>query len=111
MFNIQIDLIENEKIEFAKGANHFKGIEGVGGKLFVTDKRIVFKSHSINIQNHELIIEYPDIQGVEFFNTLGVFPNGLKIIMVSGKQEKFVVWKRSTIKKLIEQKTAGANAK
>ena len=41
MFNVQIDLVDNEKIEFAKGSNHFKGIEGVGGKLFVTNKRVV----------------------------------------------------------------------
>jgi len=98
------------QIEFAKEANHFKGIEGVGGKLFVTNKRIVFKSYSINIQNHEVIIGDSNIQHVEFFNTLGIFPNGLKIITSSGKQEKFVVWKRSIIKKLIERKTAGAKA-
>ena len=51
MFNVQIDLVDNEKIEFAKGSNHFKG---VGGKLFLTNKRVLFKSHSINVQNHLL---------------------------------------------------------
>ena len=69
MFKVQIDLVDKEKIEFVKGANHFKGIEAVGGKFFVTNQRIVFKSHSFNIQNHELTIEFHDIQSIKFYNT------------------------------------------
>ncbi|MFH2143196.1 MAG: GRAM domain-containing protein [Bacteroidota bacterium] len=106
MFNIQVELIENENIELSQGANHFKGLEGVGGKLFITNKRIVFKSHSINLQNHELTIMYPEILSIELYNTLGIVPNGLKIITKSGKNEKFVVWKRKIIKKIIEGKIA-----
>ena len=109
MFNVQIDLVDNEKIEFAIGSNHFKGIEGVGGKLFVTNKRVVFKSHSINVQNHELVIEYFDIQSVQFYNTLGIIPNGLMILTKSGRKEKFVVWKRNAIKNIIEKKIKSAN--
>ena len=98
-----------EKIEFSKSANHFKGIEGVGGKLFITNKKIIFKSHAINIQNHELHIEFFDIQSIQFYNSLGILPNGLMIITKSGKKEKFVVWKRTEIKKLIEEKIKNAS--
>ena len=72
-FNIEIDLIKDEKIESEYSANHFMGFEAVGGKLFITNKRFVFKSHSINIQNHELTIKYLDIKRVELCNTFLLF--------------------------------------
>ena len=108
MFNIQIELLENETIEFSKAANHFMGLEGVGGKLFITNKRVVFKSHTLNFQVQELTINYSDIVRVEFYNNLGIVPNGLRIILDSGKTEKFVVWKRKTIKSLIEGKLSSS---
>jgi len=40
---------------------------------------------------------------------LGIVPNGLMILTKSGEKEKFVVWKRNAIKKLIEEKIKGAN--
>ena len=109
MFNIEIDLIEDEKIESTHNANHFMGFEAVGGKLFITNKRFVFKSHSINIQNHELTIQYSDIERIELCFTFLIVPNGLKIITKSGKKDQFVVWKRKMIKEAIEQKMKELN--
>ena len=40
---VKIDNEPDENILFETGANHFKGAEGVGGKLFLTNKRLVFK--------------------------------------------------------------------
>ncbi|TPN82297.1 GRAM domain-containing protein [Aquimarina algicola] len=104
MFTVKLDVLEDEIIEFAVPANHFVGIEGVGGKLFVTNKRIVFKSHNFNIQNHQLVIDYSNIKTIELSNTLGIIPNGLKIILQNNQIEKFVVQKRKTIQKAIHQK-------
>src|SRR6476661_10010608 len=36
-----IDIDPDEKIVFETPANHFKGIEGVGGKLYLTTKRLI----------------------------------------------------------------------
>ena len=101
MFTITLDLQDNEEILLTRPANHFLGIEGVGGKIFITNKRFVFKSHELNIQKHQLDINYTDIDKLIFFNTLLLFPNGLKLILKNGKEEKFAVWKRQLVKGLI----------
>ncbi len=104
MFKIDLKLNENEIIQISRPANHFLGIEGVGGRIFITNQRFVFKSHEVNFQAHELTITYPEIKTIEFYNTLAIIPNGLKIILQSGKIEKFAVWKRSLILKAIHKK-------
>lgn len=81
----------DETIVFESGANHFKGAEAVGGKLYLTNKRLVFKSHKFNIQNHELSINLPDIDKVERYKTLGLVNNGLSVMTTNNKNEKFVV--------------------
>ncbi len=86
----KIDTRENEIILFETPANHFKGAEGVGGKLYLTDQRLVFKSHKFNIQNHELSIPLSGIDNTSRYKTLGLVNNGLAIT-TCGKVEKFVV--------------------
>ena len=54
--NVSIDTEADENILLESPANHCKGIEGVGGKLFLTNKKLIFKSHKFNIQNHEFSI-------------------------------------------------------
>ena len=104
MFKVNLELLENEEVETVKACNHFKGIESVGGKIFITNKRIAFKSHKGNIQNNQLDINYDDIDEIGFYNTLGLVPNGMSIKTKSGNHEKFVVWGRKPLKKLIESK-------
>lgn len=86
-----IDTEPDETIIFQTPANHFKGIEGVGGKLYLTNKRLIFKSHKFNIQNHELSTNLTDINSVDRYKTLGVVNNGLLIITNNNTTEKFVV--------------------
>jgi energy-coupling factor transporter transmembrane protein EcfT len=84
---------------FYKGlANHFVGIEGVGGHLFITKDKIMFKSHSFNVQNHSIEIPLTDILEIKTYNNLGIIPNGLTIVQ-KDKTDKFVVNDR---KKIIE---------
>lgn len=90
---MKIDTQADETILFDTGANHFKGAEGVGGKLYLTTKRLVFKSHKFNIQNHELSISLSDIDKVDRYKTLGLVNNGLSVKTVDNKTEKFVVQK------------------
>jgi len=103
MFTITLELQDNEEILLTRPANHFLGIEGVGGKIFITNKRFVFKSHELNIQKHQLDIDYADIIKVTYFNSLLLFPNGLKLMLKNGKEEKFAVWKRHLVKGLISK--------
>ena len=89
----QIDMDATEVIVFETGANHFKGAEGVGGKLYLTNKRLVFKSHKYNIQNHELSINVADIAKVDRYKVLGVANNGVAVTTTGDTIEKFAVQK------------------
>jgi hypothetical protein len=86
----QID-VDDKEILYSGAANHFVNTEGVGGKLYLLNDKIVFKSHGFNIQNHEQRIDLNEVDGVIFYNTLGIIPNGLKIVLRNSVSEKFVV--------------------
>ena len=87
----KIDIEADETILFETGANHLKGAEGVGGKLYLTNKRLVFKSHKFNTQNHELSINLPGIDKVDRYKTLGFVNNGLAVTTTGNVIERFVV--------------------
>ncbi len=72
-------------------ANHFLNGEGVGGWLFLTQERVLFRSHQFNIQRHELSVPLAEIAEVQPVRTAGIFPNGLLLVTRSGRQERFVV--------------------
>jgi hypothetical protein len=73
------------------GANHFMGKEGVGGKLLLTDKRLIFKSHKFNIQNHQQVYDLRDIRLAQASMTVKIFRNGLNVELRDGVVHKFVV--------------------
>jgi len=81
----------NEQLILETPANHFKGIEAVGGKLYLTNKRFVFKSHKLNVQRHELSINLSDIIIAEKHKTFGLINNGLIVQTINGAKEKFVL--------------------
>ena len=72
-------------------ANHFLNGEGVGGWLFLTKERLLFRSHQFNVQCHELSFPLAEIAEVQPARTVGLFPNGLRLVTHSGKNERFVV--------------------
>ena len=81
----------DKELVFEGRANHFKGIEGVGGWLFLTPGELLFKSHSMNIQNHQLVLPLNKIHDVKPAKTVGLFRNGLTLITEQKKPERFVV--------------------
>jgi len=83
---------EDETILREGLANHFKGIEGVGGKLYLTEQRLRFVSHKLNVQTHDECYPLAEIAKVETRRTLGIIPNGLRITSKDGKTERFVVY-------------------
>jgi len=84
------------QIIHASAANHFLGYEGRGGKLTLTQDRLIFESHGINSQNQALIIPLQECASVSTCNLLFIVPNGLRIVTKSGKQEFFALWGRKT---------------
>ncbi len=94
--NIKPDLLENEKIEIEGPANLFRGIESVGGKIFLTNKKVIFKSHKINIQKSQIEIEYENIDKIIKRKTVKLINNGIQISTKDGKEFDFVVNERDT---------------
>jgi GRAM domain-containing protein len=72
-------------------ANHFRRGEGVGGWLFLTSRRLLFRSHEINLQQHELDLPLAEIAEASAVNTAWLIPNGLLVRTASGTTERFVV--------------------
>lgn len=58
-------------ILFDGQANLYRGIEGVGGRLTLTQEYLFFKPYAINIQKDEETIYLSDIKRMEKINTLG----------------------------------------
>jgi len=102
----EIDL-GGESVLYSGGANHFLRGEGVGGRLYLLETRLVFKSHHFNVQNHIWDIPLIQIQGVRGYSPLGLIPNGLEIIINEGNRERFVVHSR---RKWIEAINKALNA-
>ncbi len=96
-------LNEKGKIIFEKPANLVRGIESVGGKLTVTDQKLLFKSHAMNIQKGSTEILFSDIQSIRKRNTLGFVPNGMSVVTKNKEEYKFVVWNRDEIIGYINQ--------
>ena len=95
---------DQEEIIAVGPANLFRGIEAVGGKLFLTKKGLVFNSHKFNIQRGKTKIPYNNI--IEFIpcysSKLLKVDNGLKVKTKDGLTFKFVVNDRENWIKNIE---------
>ena len=89
-FRGQCPLAEGETLVKEGPANHFVRVEGVGGWLYLTSQRLCFRSHKVNVQNHELSIPLSEIRSTKKSLTAGIIPNGLMVETANGS-EKFVV--------------------
>lgn len=88
---IKPSLLADEVLEREIFANLFRGFEGVGGKIFLTNQRLIFKSHSLNIQKGQTNIDYNDIVSVTKRKTMKLINNGIKVTTKEGKVYYFVV--------------------
>lgn len=98
-----MNINEPERIYFDVMANLFRGMEGVGGKLKVTNKRLYFHAHAMNLQTGDTVILMDDIVAAKERNTMGLVPNGMSIITRGGIEYKFVLWNRKEIINFINQ--------
>ena len=82
---------EGERILKEGPASYFRGPEGVGGWLYLTDQRLLFRPHLFNFQRRELSIPLKEIiVQAQPSMTLGFIPNGLRVLTHDGVQ-RFVV--------------------
>lgn len=105
-----------EQLLWEGPANHFLRGEGVGGWLYLTTRRLLFRSHAFNIQRHETDLPLVDIAEASPVLTAGFIPNGLLVCTRSGRRERFVVEQRqrwsaeiTSARKRIAEPDSGAN--
>ena len=104
--NIKPELTQDESIEIEGPANLFRGMEGVGGKLYLTNKKVVFKAHKINIQKGQTDILYENITEIIKRKTAKIINNGIRIKTNDKNEFDFVVNDREKwIEKLNERIT------
>lgn len=96
---MKIILYPNEKLVREGAANLQRGLETVGGKLFLTDQRLFFQSHSFNIQTGATEVPLPQILGTrpcwtKFLSLVPLLPNSLAVLTSSGTEYRFVLFGR-----------------
>ncbi|MCE7053521.1 GRAM domain-containing protein [Algoriphagus sp. AGSA1] len=103
---ISPDLEPGEIIETEESANLFRGAEAVGGKLFLTNERVIFKSHKFNINTGQSDISYNLISEVSPRKTGMLVGNGLRLTLVDGREYDFVISNRETWMEKFQEKLA-----
>lgn len=96
--------LDGETLHHQGPANRFLNGEGVGGRLYLLDDRLMFKSHHFNIQNHQWELPLREIESLEFYNPLLMVPNGLAIRTTAGRRERFIVQGRKVWKSRIQER-------
>lgn len=106
-------LLPGETVIKEGAANLQRGIEQVGGKLFLTTHRLVFESHALNVQTGATIIALSDVSGTalcwtKVFGVLPLVPNSLAVSTQHGKQHRFVLYGRKKWQAAIDGQRAQA---
>jgi hypothetical protein len=101
-------LDQGEVKVFEEGASYYQNYIAVGGKIIVTNSRILFESNSGTTTKCELALPLSKITDVQFFKSFFISPNGLSLMLNDGSMENFIVddrklWK-SRILDIISQK-------
>ena len=102
---VQKQNITTVEVAIKEGAaNHYKGFEAVGGKLYLTNQKLKFKSHKLNIQVHEMEIPLHQIVSIQKASGFLAFKQ-INVYVKDGTVEKFVVNNREEwINAIMKQK-------
>jgi len=81
------------------GASLQRGIETVGGKLYLTNRRLIFESHAFNVQRGATLIPLGDISSItkcwtKLLNLIPLMPNSLAVTTTQGREHRFVLFGR-----------------
>ena len=75
------EMEDDEIIIYEDGANLFSGTwVAVGGKLFLTNKRLIFNPHKYNFQKGETSINLSEITEISKRKTSRIVDNGLRVV-------------------------------
>ena len=105
---MKTELRQGEQVIKEGPANLQKGIETVGGKLFLTNQRLVFEAHKFNVQGGVTELDLSTVRSshpcwTRFLGVIPVFPNSLAVSDEQGKTLRFVLLGRHEWAAAIEE--------
>ncbi|GAA3283206.1 GRAM domain-containing protein [Nesterenkonia halobia] len=105
---MKTELDAGETVLKSSNANLQRGAETVGGRLHLTDRRLIFESHAFNIQSGASVVGLGEIVDAEpvwtlFLNSIPVMPNSLAVRTRDGGELRFVLFGRKTWRREILQ--------
>jgi hypothetical protein len=83
--------LNGENIIQRDGMNHFRGIISDGGIGYLLQDKLVFIPHKFNFSSRPVTVLFSEIAKISSYKILGFVDTGLKIVLKSGKIEKFVI--------------------
>lgn len=89
--DIEEKLGNDENIILQDAANLFRGPISVGGRLTLTNSRLIFQPHIINFEREDEVIEIEKIKGVKKVRTLDFFDTSLRVTTENDDEFKFVL--------------------
>jgi hypothetical protein len=89
-------------------ANLQRGIESVGGHVYLTDQRLIFESHSFNVQRGATEIPLAEVAEMRkawtrFLNLIPIAPNTIAVRTTRGEEHRIVCSKRDEWIAAVEQ--------
>jgi hypothetical protein len=89
--NKHADLIAYAPINYIKKCF----INSIGGVGCLYKDRLVFIPHRMNLSRKEYTLFFHEIESASDYRVYGVFDTGLKVVLKSGKTERFIIDKSS----------------
>lgn len=103
---LNAELQENEIEIYSDGANLFRDAQAVGGKLVLTNERLIFLPHSLNFNREQEYLELSKISSTKRVRTMDLIDNGLRVTLHNDVELKFVLNNRETWIKILEETKA-----
>jgi hypothetical protein len=105
---MKTELNQNEQIVKKGGVNLQKGLETVGGHFYLTNQRLIFEAHAMNIQGGNTLIDLSDVDSTEkcwtkFLKVIPLMPNSLAVHTKSGEEYRFVLFGRDAWQEKINE--------
>lgn len=100
---LKLELDPDEKIVMDGWANHFVGSAGDTGHMFLTNRRLIFQAHSINIFGKHGALPVADVREM----IPGRVPTELTLVLADGSRHKFAVWHRRWMKAIEAARDGG----
>jgi len=109
---MKTELRPSEMLVRKGAANLQRGIETVGGQLYLTNQRLIFEAHAINFQSKPTEIEvcdirYTDTVWTKFLGLIPLFPNSLAVHAQQSDPLRFVLFGRKSWSQSIETVMSG----